>query len=175
MPKEKKNKLTEEEEEKIKTMLDELTSNNDVSDEERLIMEGLLQKLIIRKKESKLKRLLRVLRALCYKLVILYIISLILSGFFISSFVLDNKLLIFLVTLIISVGLTIFEALPIFLKNKGAKSYLLLFGIIIINVCLLNNIFPVFKHAYYWAFFLIALEVCYAVFMNYIFKKRFSI
>jgi len=175
MPKEKKKKLSEDDEAKIQSMLDELTANNEVTDEERQIMQGLLQKLVLRKKESKFKRFLRLLRALGIKLIILYIISLILSGFFISGIVLPDKLQIFIVALIISLGLTIFEALPIFLNNKGSKSYLLLFGVIIINVCLLNNIFPVFKHAYYWAFFLIALEICYAVFMSYIFKKRFSL
>lgn len=175
MPKNKRKKLTEDEEKKIKEMLDDLTSNNEVSEDERQIMESLLEKLIVRKKESKLKRVLRMLQALGIKLIILYIISLILSGFFISGIVLVDKLQIFIVALIVSFLLTIFEALPIFLSNKGSKSYLLLFGIIIINVCLSNTIFPVFEHAYYWAFFLIALEVCYAVFMSYIFRRRFAI
>lgn len=175
MPKDKNKKLTEEDQTKIQSMLDELTSNNEVTEEERHIMEELLQNLILRKKESKFKRFIKLIKALGIKLVILYIISLILCGFFISGIVLPDKLQIFIVALIISFGLTIFEALPMLLKNKGSKSYLLLFGVIIINVCLLNNIFPVFKYAYYWAFFLIALEFCYAVFISYIFKKRFAL
>ena len=81
----------------------------------------------------------------------------------------------FIVLAIISLLLTLFEILPRFSKKRYSISYLLLFVLIMIDLYLFNNIYPIFTHSYVWVLYIIGMELGYMMLLTQIVKfKVFS-
>lgn len=179
---EKKEKLEEEktvknendsQEEKINAFLKQMQEENNLTQEELATVRLMLENTLRKRMKSKKRRFLNGLKRFLYKTFILYIISLIVFGFLFTFLALDNKLEIFLVSIVIGVVLSIFEMLPSLIKGSKPKAYILLFILIIANFCLLNNLYMVFIDWFMWIIYFVAVELLYGVIVFYNFRKKF--
>lgn len=167
-------KKKKEDEEELKRLLDELREMNDVSKEDIEKLGSMLHTALIDVKYSKRLKLFTISKEFFIKLVLFYFVSLICLGFFISFVAIDYKYM-FIVALVTSLLLTIFEILLKFSKKRYSFVCLITFMLIIVDLCLLNNIYPIFSHSYTWALYIISMEIIYMMIITQIVKfKIFS-
>ena len=167
-------KKKKQDEEDLKRLLDDFKEKNNISKEDIEKLGSLLHTAFIEAKYSKKFKFFKMVKEIFIKLGLFYLVSLICFGFFIS-YVTINYSYMFIALAIISLLLTLFEILPRFSKKRYSISYLLLFVLIMIDLCLFNNIYPIFTHSYVWFLYIIGMELGYMMLLTQIVKfKVFS-
>ena len=124
--KKKKNKNKEE----LKNYLKELSNKDSLSNEDADRLTNMIDELVF---GTKKERFLALMASFILKLIILYIVSLVASAFFLNEFLLD-RYYIFLISLGIAFLLSVSESISsMFIKN-GLYTYVIsLFGIVVIT------------------------------------------
>ncbi len=120
---------------------------------------------------SKTERIISLMTAFILKFIILYIVALIASDFFLNEFLLD-RYYIFLIDAGIAFLLTIAEMMVGVFKRAGLKAFV--FSVISIGLMAIvyNYIIPTFTFGSVWIIYLIVIEVIYNLLMFTIVKKK---
>lgn len=171
-----KNKNEEEIEQKKKELLESferLKSDGLVNDDDINEFLLVIDEAIENSKKSTLRRLGRFLFLFFISLFVMYFASLVLFGLFYTNLTLENKPLIFLVALVISLPLVIYDKIPLygikFFRKYLILKYLLVMVLFIATLCFINTyVFQVFMFSTTWVFYVILLLIIYLIFASYI-------
>jgi len=164
--KKKKNKNKEE----LKNYLKELSNKDSLTNEDADRLTNMIDELVF---GTKAERFVALMASFILKLIILYVVSLIASAFFLSEFLLD-RYYIFLISLGIAFLLSVSESISSMFVKKGLYTYIIsLFGIVVVTF-IFNSIVPTFRFDSIWIIYLICIEIIYNLLMITIFKRKFK-
>lgn len=170
MPKDNQEKRKRAEQ-KLKNLLEELKQTEAMNEEEIQELGGLLHSLMIENRFSKKKRIFNFLKFFFIKFIFLYILSVLMFGILLSQ-VEIQKYSIFYISIIISFILTMLEIMPLISHRIYSVSYVIAFVLIIINFCLFNMIYPVFRFSSLWIFYFLGLEIFYGLWITTVMKRK---
>jgi hypothetical protein len=169
----KKDKL-EEKKKEIEKLLTEIKNGaSDVTKSEIEELEALLTSLIERECAPLWKKILLWVGSFLFHLSLMYVISMLVFGFYYDAVALPNKWLIFLVGGIISFILSIYGMFP---RNPFREHFIsiniMILMLIIMGIYILNrDIYPVFNTSMVWVFYIITDIAIYYLFDFFILKK----
>ncbi len=164
----KKNKKKDKNKEELKEYLKELSEKDSLTNEEADRLTNMIDELVF---GSKAERIISLMAAFVFKFIILYIVSLVASAFFLEQFLLD-RYYIFLIDGGIALLLTIAEMMVGLFKNAGIKSFIFSLLSIAIIAIIYNYIVPTFTFGSVWIIYLLVIEIIYNLLMFTIFKKK---
>ena len=173
-------KKTEEEksiEDDVKKTLDELKSKGmNLSDEELAEFEKILTRLARKERESAFKKLFKSGLEYLLRFGILFLVCTISMGFFYYFLVLENIMMVLLVSLTVSFALLAIEMLFDFIITKNARhpfTLYMLFIIVLVGFSVAFNYFDfkIFELASIWIAYYIAVLSIYLI-INYIILKQ---
>ncbi len=159
--------------EKINEMLEDLKRQTDITEEDFENLKDFMEK-IFKRENSKLWRVFSFLKQFLIKNIIFYLISLVVIGLFIFNISLSNIYHVFYIVFGVSFILSLFEVIPFIDKINHIYMYLILFGVILIDFCLFNEIYKIFNTSILWIVYIILIEIFYAIFKFYWIKRKFS-
>lgn len=164
----KKNKNKEKNKEELKEYLKKLSEKDSISNEDADRLTDMIDNLVF---GSKAERIISLMAAFVFKFIILYIVALVASAFFLEQFLLD-RYYIFLIDGGIALLLTIAEMMVGVFKHAGIKAFVFSLISIAIIALVYNNIIPTFTFGSVWIIYLIVIEVIYNLLMFTILKKK---
>ena len=118
----KKNKKREKNKEKLKQYLEKLSTKDNLTNDDAKILTDMIDKLVF---GSKTERFVALISTFILKFLILFIISLIASAFFLNQLVLD-RYYIFLIAASIAFLLSIIETISSMTKKHLLKTFIYL-------------------------------------------------
>lgn len=169
-----KNNLDENKKKEIEKLLAEIKQGApDVTKQEIEELETLLESIIEEQNKPLWKKLLFGLRSFSIHLVLLYLISMMVFGFFIDQVALQNKWLIFIVGLVVAFLLTVFEEIP---RNPFRRHFIsiniMLFVLLLMALYIVNrDIYTVFNFSMVWVFYIVIDVIIYILFDSFVLKK----
>ncbi len=164
----RKNKKKDKNKEELKEYLKQISEKDSLSNEDAERLTNMIDELVF---GSKTERIISLMTAFILKFIILYIVALIASAFFLNEFLLD-RYYIFLIDAGIAFLLTIAEMMVGVFKRAGLKAFV--FSVISIGLMeiVYNYIIPTFTFGSVWIIYLIVIEVIYNLLMFTIVKKK---
>ena len=164
----RKNKKKDKNKEELKEYLKQISEKDSLSNEDAERLTNMIDELVF---GSKTERIISLMTAFILKFIILYIVALIASAFFLNEFLLD-RYYIFLIDAGIAFLLTIAEMMVGVFKRAGLKAFV--FSVISIGLMAIvyNYIIPTFTFGSVWIIYLIVIEVIYNLLMYTIVKKK---
>ncbi len=164
----RKNKKKDKNKEELKEYLKQISEKDSLSNEDAERLTNMIDELVF---GSKTERIISLMTAFILKFIILYIVALIASAFFLNEFLLD-RYYIFLIDAGIAFLLTIAEMMVGVFKRAGLKAFV--FSVISIGLMAIvyNYIIPTFTFGSVWIIYLIVIEVIYNLLMFTIVKKK---
>ena len=164
----RKNKKKDKNKEELKEYLKQISEKDSLSNEDAERLTNMIDELVF---GSKTERIISLMTAFILKFIILYIVALIASAFFLNEFLLD-RYYIFLIDAGIAFLLTIAEMMVGVFKRAGLKAFV--FSVISIGLMAIvyNHIIPTFTFGSVWIIYLIVIEVIYNLLMYTIVKKK---
>ena len=164
----RKNKKKDKNKEELKEYLKQISEKDSLSNEDAERLTNMIDELVF---GSKTERIISLMTAFILKFIILYIVALIASAFFLNEFLLD-RYYIFLIDAGIAFLLTIAEMMVGVFKRAGLKAFV--FSVISIGLMAIvyNYIIPTFTFGSVWIIYLIVIEVIYNLLMFTVVKKK---
>ncbi len=159
--------------EEIKKTIEKLKSSG-ASQEDIELIENMLNAIINREKKPLIIRFLYSSLAFMIKFIAMIIISLVLFGFMKDSIILENRWLILIISLIVSITLIIYDKIYWYKYNPFKKSYIpfFIFILLIAIAFLINSThFQIFNHSSMWIFYFPIARILYLFIDFYITKK----
>jgi len=164
----KRNKKREKNKEELKQYLEKLSTKDNLTNDDAKILTDMIDKLVF---GSKTERFVALISTFILKFLILFIVSLIASAFFLNQLVLD-RYYIFLIAASIAFLLSIIETISSMTKKHGLKTFIyLMIGTFIFTLSF-NYFIPIFKFDVIWVVYLLLIEIIYNLLMFTIFKKK---
>lgn len=168
------NETDKEQKEKINEFLNQIQQEDRLNDEELKAVRDMIENIINKKKNiKKSHRFFKAIKSFFIKTLILYVLGLVAFGLLFSFVALNNKYEIFIIAIIIGAILSIYEILPSLFRKSDPKAFIILFIAIVVNFCLLNNVYTVFDSWFWCVIYLLAVEILYALIMFYRIRKKY--
>lgn len=174
-----KNKFDEKKKELEKIIEELKESEFDISNDEMEELESLMNECLKTESKPLWKKLFSGFLFVLTHFVVLYFLSMVAFGIFFETLALSNKWLIFLVSLVISLVLTIFEDIP---RNPFRRHFisinLMILLVIVIGFYIVNrDIYQVFQSSITTIFYLFTvitlfIMIDYSIIRKYLFKSR---
>jgi hypothetical protein len=164
----RKNKKKDKNKEELKEYLKQISEKDSLSNEDAERLTNMIDELVF---GSKTERIISLMAAFILKFVILYIVALIASAFFLEEFLLD-RYYIFLIDGGIAFLLTIAEMMVGVFKHAGIKAFVFSLIAIASMALVFNYLIPTFTFGSVWIIYLIVIEVIYNLLMFTIVKKK---